>query len=78
MRVDSGLIERLRTPEALLHAEPERLFKRGRVRLTEALRVGIERIYQMAYGGCRLMVLIEILSKPVAVSVALISSRKAC
>ena len=77
-RVDDGLIELLRTQEASVQTEPERLFKAGeRVRLTEAPFAGIEGIYQMADGERRVMVLIEILSKPVAVRVAPVSLRKA-
>ena len=77
-RVDDGLIELLRTQEASVQTEPERLFKTGeRVRLTEAPFAGIEGIYQMADGERRVMVLIEILSKPVAVRVAPAGLRKA-
>ncbi len=77
-RVDDGLIELLRTQEAAVQSEPERLFKQGeRVRLTEVPFAGIEGIYQMADGERRVMVLIEILSKPVAVRVAPASLRKA-
>ncbi len=77
-RVDDGLVELLRTHEALAQVEPVRLFKHGeRVRLTEAPFAGIEGIYQMAEGERRVMVLIEILSKPVAVHVAPASLRKA-
>ncbi len=47
-----------------------------RVRLTEAPFAGIEGIYQMADGERRVMVLIEILSKPVAVRVAPAGLRK--
>ena len=62
----------------MVQAEPERLLKPGeRVRLTEAPFAGIEGIYQIADGVRRVMVLIEILSKPVAVCVALASFRKA-
>ena len=76
-RVDDGLIELLRTREASVQIEPERLFKRGeRVRLTEVPFSGIEGIYQMTDGERRVMVLIEILSKPVAVRVAPDSLRK--
>ena len=76
-RVDDGLIELLRTREASVQIEPERLFKRGeRVRLTEVPFAGIEGIYQMTDGERRVMVLIEILSKPVAVRVAPDSLRK--
>jgi transcriptional antiterminator RfaH len=74
----SGLIELLRMQEASVQAEPERLFKPGeRVRLTKASFAGIEGIYQMADGERRVMVLIEILSKPVAVRVAPANLRKA-
>ena len=77
-QVDDGLIELLRTQEALVQTDPARLFKPGeRVRLTEAPFAGIEGIYQMADGERRVMVLIEILSKPVAVRVAPASLRKA-
>ena len=61
-----------------MQTKPERLFKPGeRVRLTEAPFAGIEGIYQMADGERRVMVLIEILSKPVAVRVTPASLRKA-
>jgi transcriptional antiterminator RfaH len=77
-RVDDGLIELLRKHEASVQNEPERLFMQGeRVRLTEAPFTGIEGIYQMADGESRVMVLIEILSKLVAVRVAPASLRKA-
>ena len=65
-RVDDGLIELLRTHEAIVQTEPARLFRQGQsVRLTETPSAGIEGIYQMADGVLRAMVLIEILSKPV-------------
>lgn len=77
-RVDDGLIELLRKQEASVQAEPARFFKRGeRVRLTEVPFAGIEGIYQMADGERRVMVLIEILSKPVAVHVAPAGLRRA-
>lgn len=77
-KVDGGLIELLRAQEALVQTEPERLFKPGeRVCLTEAPFAGIEGIYQMADGERRVMVLIEILSKPVAVRVSPAGLRKA-
>jgi len=76
-RVDDGLIELLRTQGASVQTEPERLFKQGeRVRLTEAPFAGIEGIYQIADGERRVMVLIEILSRPIAVRVAPASLRK--
>jgi transcriptional antiterminator RfaH len=77
-KVDDRLIKRLRAQEVAVQGEPERLFKPGeRVRLTEAPFAGIEGIYQMADGERRVMVLIELLSKPVAIPVAPASLRKA-
>jgi transcriptional antiterminator RfaH len=77
-RVDDRLIELLQMQEASIQAEPEPFFKPGeRVRLTQTPFAGIEGIYQMADSERRVMVLIEILSKPVAVRVAPASLRKA-
>lgn len=77
-KVDDSLIDLLREREASVLGEPERLFKSGeRVRLIEAPFAGIEGIYQMADGERRVMVLIEFLSKPVAVRVAPAGLRKA-
>ena len=77
-RVDDGLIELLRAQEANVQTLPEKLFKPGdRVRLTAGPFAGIEAIYQMTNGDRRVMVLIEILSKPVSVHVAPSSLRKA-
>lgn len=71
------LIELLCTQEASVQIEPERLFKPGKlVRLTEAPFAGIEGIYQMADGERRVMVLIELLLKPVCVQVAPACLRK--
>ena len=76
-RLDDGLIELLRTKELSVQVEPERLFKQGeRISLTETPFAGIEGVYQIADGESRVMVLIEILSKPVAVSVAPASLRR--
>lgn len=77
-KVADCLVDTLRAQEASVHAEPVRLFKPGeRVRLTEEPFNGIEGIYQMADGERRVMVLVEILSKPVAVHVAPASLRRA-
>lgn len=76
-KVEDGLIEFLREQEAAMR-EPERLFKSGeRVQLTEGAFAGIEGVYQMADSERRVMVLIELLSKPVAVRVTPASLRKA-
>jgi transcriptional antiterminator RfaH len=75
-RVSDSLVEALRAQEASVQTEPARLFKPGeRVRLTEAPFAGIEGIYQMADGERRVMVLIELLSRQVAVRVAPASLR---
>jgi len=77
-KLDDDLIELLKAKEVLVQFEPERLFKQGeRVRLTEAPFAGIEGVYQMADGERRAMVLIDILSKPVAVRASLVGLRKA-
>ncbi len=77
-RVDDGLIEHLRSQEVSVQAQPERLFRPGeRVRLVGQPFDDIEGVYQMANGERRVMVLIEILSKPVAVSISPVNLRKA-
>lgn len=69
-RVDDNLIELLRAHKALVQAEPERLFRsRERARLTEPPFSGLEGGYQTDDGERRVMVLIEILSRSVAVRV---------
>jgi transcriptional antiterminator RfaH len=76
-RVDDALVDLLRANEASVLAEPERLFKAGeRVLLTEGPFAGIEGIYQMADGDRRVMVLIELMCKPVAMPVGLGALRK--
>ena len=78
VRVDDFLIELLRTKEASVQTEPMRLFKPGeRVSLTEAPFSGIDGVFKEADGERRVIVLIELLSKPVAVHVAPSSLRKA-
>ena len=75
-RVDEGLVERLKAREARPQA-PEPLFSQGeRVQLTTGPFAGLDGIYQMADGERRVMVLIEMLSKPVAMRVAPASLRK--
>jgi transcriptional antiterminator RfaH len=76
-RVDDGLIELLRAKESAANDEPPRLFTPGeRVRLLTGPFAGIEGIYQMAEGERRVMVLIELMSKPVAVGVSPTALRK--
>ena len=67
-RINNNLINLLKLQETTLHDEPKRLFSPGdRVQLTAGAFAGIEGIYQMADGEQRVMVLIELLSKPVAI-----------
>ncbi len=75
-KVDDRLVERLKYHERLL--QPQRLFAPGeRVFLTEGAFANIEGVYQMADGESRVMVLIELMAKPVHMSVPLSHMRKA-
>ena len=70
-KVDDALISLLRNQEAFVQAEPDRLFKPGeRVRITAAPFIDIEGIYQMTDADQRVMVLIELMSKPVKIHLA--------
>ena len=76
-KVDERLIAWLKTREGAGRIQPQRMFVAGEpVRLTEGAFAGIEGIYQMAEGDSRVMVLIELLSKPVCMSVSPASLRK--
>ena len=76
-KVPDPLVEALRAQETAMLSEPVRFFKQGdQVRLTGAPFAGIEAVYQMADGDRRVVVLLEILSKPVAVRVPVASLRK--
>jgi transcriptional antiterminator RfaH len=67
-KVDHALIEFLRESEAKISEQPQRLFDVGdRLLVTDGPFAGIESIYQMSNGEGRVMVLIELLSKPVKV-----------
>ncbi len=76
-RIDDDLITLLQAQEASLQSNPEPLFKPGeKVRITEGAFAGIEGIYQMAEGERRVMVLIELLSKPTVMRVTPANLRK--
>ena len=76
-KIDDALVDMLRAHESSVLGEPERLYKVGeRVRLTQGPFAGIEGIYQMADGDRRVMVLIELMSKKVAVPVEMGALRK--
>ena len=76
-KVDHALIEFLRESEAKISEQPQRLFDVGdRVLVTDGPFAGIEAIYQVSNGEGRVMVLIELLSKPVKVVMAPQSLKK--
>jgi transcriptional antiterminator RfaH len=74
--VDSQLIELLRSREQV--GQPERLFKAGeKVVVVDGPFVGIEAIFQTADAESRSMILLDILSKPVAMRIETANLRKA-
>jgi len=76
-RVDDALIATLREREATQQADPLTLFAHGdSVRITEGAFAGLEAIYQMNDAGGRAMVLLDLLSKPVAMTLDAASLRK--
>lgn len=71
VKVDDGLIEALRHQETLFKAKPKKLFEVGdRVVVTQGPFAGIEGVFQIASGEQRVMVLIELMSKPVTLPLA--------
>ena len=69
-RVDDALVAELRAREALQEAQPLRQFVPGdRVQLVDGAFAGVEGVFQHADGERRVMVLIELLSRPVQVPV---------
>lgn len=76
-KIGDSLIEKLKANEGKHQAQPQRIFTPGeRIALTEGAFAGIEGIYQMADGESRVMVLIELLSKTVKLSVSPTGLRK--
>lgn len=76
-KVHDGLIDCLRATESAVQASPERLFASGdQVRLTDGAFAGIEGVFQIANGGRRVMVLIELMGKPVVMKVDAASLQK--
>lgn len=70
-RVDERLVERLRARSAQAARQPQELFSAGeRLRIAEGPFAGLDAIYQMADGAQRVMVLIELMSKPVKLAIA--------
>jgi transcriptional antiterminator RfaH len=73
--VDSKLIELLRTREQV--GQPERLFKSGeKVVVADGPFAGIEAIFKTADAESRSMILLEMLSKPVAMRIETARLRK--
>ena len=73
--VDSKLIELLRTREQV--GQPERLFKAGeKVVVADGPFAGIEAIFKTADAESRSMILLDMLSKPVAMRIETASLRK--
>ena len=76
-RVDDALIATLREREATQQADPITLFAHGdSVRITEGAFAGLEAMYQMNDAEGRAMVLLDLLSKPVAMTPDAASLRK--
>lgn len=76
-RVDDALIATLRERESTQQASPTTLFANGdSVRITEGAFAGLEAIYQMNDAEGRAMVLLDLLSKPVAMTIYAASLRK--
>ena len=76
-RVDDALIATLREREIAQQASPTTLFAHGdSVRITEGAFAGLEAIYQMNDAEGRAMVLLDLLSKPVAMTLDAASLRK--
>ncbi len=76
-RVDAALIATLREREMAQQADPDALFTAGdSVRITEGAFAGLEAIYQMNDAEGRAMVLLDLLSKPVAMTIDAASLRK--
>lgn len=76
-RVDDALIATLREREAAQQASPTTLFAHGdSVRITQGAFAGLDAIYQMNDAEGRAMVLLDLLSKPVAMTIDAASLRK--
>jgi transcriptional antiterminator RfaH len=76
-KVDDRLIEALQAKNSAGCEQPRRLFTTGeRVVVTDGPFAGVEAIYQMTDGTQRVMVLIEMLSKPTQLKLAPTCLRK--
>jgi transcriptional antiterminator RfaH len=76
-RVDESLIATLRERESVQQVDPKALFTAGNsVLITAGAFAGLEAIYQMNNAEGRAMVLLDLLSKPVAMTIDAASLRK--
>lgn len=76
-RVPAAIIATLRQQDEALQQRPQRRFSPGETLLiTQGPFIGIEAVYQMADGERRALVLIDMLSKPVALKIDVTSLRK--
>jgi transcriptional antiterminator RfaH len=76
-KVDDRLVELLRSQGQMRESQPLRLFTSGeRLQLVDGAFAGVDAIYQMSDGEGRVMVLIEMLSKSVRMSVSPSNLRK--
>jgi transcriptional antiterminator RfaH len=70
-KIDEELLDMLREQERAIQKMPQRLFVlSGRTLVTKGSFAGSEAIFQMADGTSWLMVLIELLSRAVQMSIA--------
>jgi len=77
-KVPEGLIDQLRLQETQLRGEVVPLFQPGqRVRVTQGPFAGLEGVFQIAEGERRVLVLIEMLCKPVLLPLEPSALRKA-
>lgn len=76
-QISGALVASIRSSEAERQALPVPLFSPGeKVSLCEGALAGLEGIYQMTDGEARVMVLIELLSRPTKLSVSPATLRK--
>lgn len=76
-KVGGSLVEILRAQETVLRRQPQRHFIPGeRVELKSGAFAGMEAIYQISDGERRVLILIELLNRPVQMSVAPSTLRK--
>lgn len=76
-KVNDELVQTLKNHTAQIRSTPQCLFQSGdKVSITDGPFIGIEAIYQMADGEQRAMILIELMSKPVRMTVSPAQLRK--